>query len=43
MVSHKFYYSGNSITNNLQKMVAEVVVPFARDYIDYAQQATTES
>jgi hypothetical protein len=38
--SFTFYYSGSSITNNLQSMVAQMIVPFARDYIDYIKAAT---
>ena len=38
--SHTFYYSGNSITANLQSMVAQMIVPFVRDYIDYVKNAT---
>ena len=35
-----FYYSGARIDNNIQSMVAQVIVPFARDYIDYVKAAT---
>lgn len=39
--AHMFYYDGSrKITDNLQHMVAQVFVPFARDYIDYVKEAT---
>lgn len=38
--AHTFYYNGNSITGNLQNMVAQMIVPFARDYIDYVKRVT---
>lgn len=33
--SHEFYYNGNNVSSNLQNMVAEMIVPFVRDYISY--------
>ena len=44
--AHTFYYNGtNSISSNLQGMVEQVFVPFARDYINHvkARTATTEA
>nr|WP_319514368.1 nucleotide-binding protein [uncultured Cohaesibacter sp.] len=39
--SHTFYYSGGrKITPELQGMVAQVFVPFGRDFIDYVKDAT---
>lgn len=38
--AHTFYYNGNSITSNLQHMVAQMIVPFTRDYIGYVKSAT---
>lgn len=38
--SHTFYYAGNNLTANLQNMVAQMIVPFARDYIDYVKTVT---
>ncbi|WP_443749626.1 TIR domain-containing protein [Asticcacaulis solisilvae] len=38
--SHTFFYNGNNITSNLQHMVSEIYVPFARDFIDYVKQRT---
>ncbi|MCB8884021.1 nucleotide-binding protein [Acidisoma cellulosilytica] len=38
--SYTFYNAGNNITNNVQRMVAEVMIPFARDYIDYVKDRT---
>lgn len=37
---HIFFYSGGKLTNELQKFSAQVLVPFARDYIDFAKQRT---
>lgn len=37
---HTFYYIGSKITPELQGMVAQVIVPFARDYIDYVKAQT---
>jgi hypothetical protein len=34
---HTFYYSGSKITPELQGMVAQVFVPFGRDFINYAR------
>jgi predicted nucleotide-binding protein len=36
--SHTFYYNGNKITANLQNMARQLIVPFARDYIDYVKR-----
>jgi hypothetical protein len=33
--SHTFYYAGNKLTADIQNMVAQMIVPFARDYIEY--------
>ncbi|TCU74885.1 putative nucleotide-binding protein with TIR-like domain [Bradyrhizobium sp. R2.2-H] len=41
--SHTFYYAGNSITANVQNLVSQVFVPFARDYIDHVKHATGAS
>lgn len=41
--SFDFYYAGNDITNTLQNMVAQMIVPFARDYIDYVKAVTGAS
>ncbi len=42
--SRTFYYSGgNKITPNLQGMIAQVFVPFGRDFIDYVKQQTGAS
>lgn len=38
--SYRFFYSGNSISNNLRNMVSQILVPFARDYIDYVKLET---
>jgi hypothetical protein len=38
--AHTFYYSGNNIASNLQNMARQVIVPFARDYIDYLKRET---
>ena len=38
--AHTFYYSGGKITNELQSFAGQVLVPFARDYIDFAKQRT---
>jgi hypothetical protein len=37
--SHTFYYHGNTLSGNLQNMVAKVIVPFARDYTDYVKNS----
>lgn len=38
---HTFYNSGGrKITSELQGMVAQVIVPFGRDYIDYVKEQT---
>ncbi len=37
-----FYYNGSSsISSNLQAMVEQVLVPFARDYINYVKARTS--
>lgn len=38
--SFTFYYNGNNITSNQQNMVAQMIVPFIRDYIDYVKSTT---
>ncbi len=39
--SHTFYGNGvNNLTSNLQGMIREIVVPFARDYINYVKEST---
>jgi predicted nucleotide-binding protein len=38
--AHTFYYNGNNVTSNLQNLVRQVFVPFARDYIDHVKQTT---
>lgn len=38
--SYTFYYSGNNLTGNLQSMAAQMIVPFARDYIDHVKHIT---
>lgn len=38
--SHIFYYAGNKLTANLQNMVAQMIVPFARDYINHVKNTT---
>lgn len=35
-----FYYNGNNIVQNLQNMTGQVLIPFARDYIDHVKQKT---
>lgn len=37
--AHTFYYNGNKYTANLQNMTAQVLVPFARDYIDFVKRS----
>ena len=41
--THTFYYSGGKTTPELQGMVAQVFVPFGRDFIDYVKQKTGTS
>lgn len=41
--SHTFYYGGSKITPELQGMVAQVFVPFGRDFIDYVKGITGAS
>ncbi|MEQ8693781.1 MAG: nucleotide-binding protein [Gammaproteobacteria bacterium] len=38
--AHTFYYNGNKIVQNLQNMTGQVLVPFARDYIEFVKQKT---
>lgn len=38
--SHQFFYSGRKVSDALQSFSAQVLVPFARDYIDFAKQRT---
>jgi predicted nucleotide-binding protein len=38
--AHTFYYNGSRYTDNLQNMTAQMIVPFARDYIEYAKRMT---
>jgi predicted nucleotide-binding protein len=38
--SHTFYYNGNNISRNLQNMVSQMIVPFARDYINHVKVQT---
>lgn len=38
--AHTFFYSGNNITSNLQHMTRQMIVPFARDYINYVKAKT---
>jgi hypothetical protein len=38
--AHTFYYSGDSVVDSLQSMVRQVIVPFARDYIDFVKSET---
>lgn len=35
-----FYHHSNSITNTLQHMVAQLIVPFVRDYLGYVKART---
>ena len=35
-----FYHVTNDFTRNLQNMAAQMIVPFARDYIDFAKEKT---
>lgn len=38
--AHDFYYGGSKVTPELQGMIAQVFVPFGRDFIDYVKQET---
>jgi hypothetical protein len=38
--AHTFYYNGNKYTDNLQNMTAQMIVPFVRDFIDFAKGKT---
>lgn len=35
--AHTFYYAGSRLTDNLQRMAREMIVPFARDYIAHVK------
>lgn len=39
-IAHTFFYNGNNITSNLQHMTRQMIVPFARDYINYVKAKT---
>lgn len=39
-ISHTFYYVSATYAQNLQKMTADILVPFARDYINFIKQQT---
>lgn len=36
--SYNFYYQSNNISGNLQNMASQLIIPFARDYIDYVKE-----
>jgi len=38
--AHTFYYAGNNITANIQNLVSQTFVTFARDYIDHVKGVT---
>lgn len=38
--AHTFYYAGNNITANIQNLVSQTFVTFARDYIDHVKRVT---
>ena len=38
--AHTFFYTGGKVTPELQNMSAQVIVPFARDFIDYVKEQT---
>lgn len=38
--SHSFYYNGNNIDANLHNMTRQMLIPFARDYINYVKTKT---
>jgi len=38
--SHTFYYNGSNVSSNMQSMVTQMIVPFARDYIDHVKSVT---
>ena len=38
--AYTFYYNGNKHVQNLQNMTGQILVPFARDYIDFVKQKT---
>lgn len=38
--SYSFFYIGNNFTTNLQNMTRQMLVPFARDYINYVKAKT---
>jgi hypothetical protein len=35
--AHDFYYNGSSLDANINKMTRQVLIPFARDYINYVK------
>lgn len=38
--AHTFFYTGGKVTPELQNLAAQVVVPFARDFIDFVKEET---
>jgi predicted nucleotide-binding protein len=38
--AHDFYYDGNNISANLHKMTRQILIPFARDYINRVKSET---
>jgi hypothetical protein len=38
--AHTFYYSGSSFSANVHNLTRQVLVPFARDYINYVKTTT---
>jgi predicted nucleotide-binding protein len=38
--AHTFYYAGSRVTDSLQRMASEMIVPFARDYIAHVKSVT---
>lgn len=38
---HTFYYGGSKINTNIQNVVRQLIIPFARDYTDYAMNLLT--
>ncbi|MBW0004225.1 MAG: nucleotide-binding protein [Hyphomicrobiales bacterium] len=38
--SHLFYYTGRKVSTDIQNMVAQMIAPFARDYIDHVKAVT---
>lgn len=39
--SHTFYYAGSRLTDNLQNMTRQVIVPFVRDFINHVRSKAT--